>query len=194
MNNRKFKCIQGCSDCCINREYYPSERFGKIGVLLLPSEVQSIEEQARKRGVKVRILPRIALGKNSPEKIIAYQMMGKNDDGDLCPFLDLESGKVSPHGGFMCGIYENRPLACRAYPLVDSGDDVKLDGHCKFCREFKTSTADADSLQGEIEALTMIKQEMEIADDSIRVWRYATATGRAEDTDRMLPEGWVMDG
>ncbi|MGI0037558.1 MAG: YkgJ family cysteine cluster protein, partial [Nitrososphaera sp.] len=91
MAEKKFSCIQGCSDCCVYREYYPSKQFGKIGVLLLPSEVPEIEMRAQENGVNVKILPRIAVGKDSPEKIVAYQMMGKNDDGDLCPFLDTDS-------------------------------------------------------------------------------------------------------
>ena len=191
---REFGCIKGCSDCCIAREYYPSVSFGKIGVLLLPDEVALVEEQARKNGVAVKIVPRIAVGRDAPEKIIAYQMMGKNPDGDLCPFLAVESDARSPHGGFTCGIYENRPAACRAYPLVESEGAVKLDEHCKFCRELSTATASANSLRGEAEALRTIKRQVRVTDDSVRVWRYATATGRPEDNRRMLPEGWVMEG
>ncbi|MGI0026054.1 MAG: YkgJ family cysteine cluster protein, partial [Nitrososphaera sp.] len=143
MAEKKFSCVQGCSDCCVYREYYPSKQFGKIGVLLLPSEVPEIEMRAQENGVNVKILPRIAVGKDSPEKIVAYQMMGKSADGDLCPFLDTDSGTHSPHGGLACRIYENRPLACRAYPLLESGDPAKLDEHCRFCRDFSTSNASA---------------------------------------------------
>ena len=42
------------------------------------------------------------------------------EDGDLCPFLDIESNERSGHGGFKCKIYSDRPLACRAYPVVDA--------------------------------------------------------------------------
>jgi Fe-S-cluster containining protein len=191
---RKFGCVPGCSDCCIYREYYPSVDFGKIGVLVLPDEVASIKEQARKKGLSVRIVPRIAIGKDTPEKIVAYQMMGKNLDGDLCPFLDVQSDARSPHDGFKCSIYENRPAACRAYPLVELGATARLDEHCKFCREFSTATADASSMRGEAKALNMIKRRVQVTDDALNVWRYATATGRAEDKHRMLPEGWVIEG
>ncbi|MFB5608121.1 MAG: YkgJ family cysteine cluster protein, partial [Candidatus Nitrosomaritimum yanchengensis] len=34
----EFSCIQDCSQCCIEREYYPGKKFGKIGVLILPEE------------------------------------------------------------------------------------------------------------------------------------------------------------
>src|ERR687898_939568 len=102
---KKFNCVQGCSDCCIYREYYPSIEYGKIGVLVLPEEKAAIERLANSIGIKVRIIPRLAVGKKSPEKIIAYQMMGKNEDGDLCPFLDVEGKERSAHGGFKCKKY-----------------------------------------------------------------------------------------
>lgn len=192
MAERDFRCVQGCSDCCTYREYYPTERFGKIGVLLLPDEVGRMREQAMKKGVKVRILPRIATGRQLPDRIVAYQMMGKNEDGDVCPFLDIDSGNRSPHGGLACRIYDDRPLACRAYPLLDSPNPT-LDGHCKFCKEHSTTTANGKSMAAEIEALDEIKQAMQIPDNSMRVWRYATATGRPEDRDKMLTEGWVIE-
>ena len=34
----EFRCIDECSDCCIQREYYPTKQFGKIGSLILPEE------------------------------------------------------------------------------------------------------------------------------------------------------------
>lgn len=191
--NRKFRCVQGCSDCCISREYYPTEQYGKIGVLLLPDEVSKIEQSAREHNVTVRILPRIAVGRDSPERIVAYQMMGKNDDGDLCPFLGVESEKLSPHGGFPCRIYGERPLACRAYPLLRDDEALKLDEHCRFCRDFSTSTASAQTLRSEAAALEQIRREVLVSDDSLRIWRYATGTGRPEDKGRMLPEGWVIE-
>ena len=44
---KKFKCVDGCSDCCNYREYYPSVEYGKIGVLILPDEKFRIEEGQR---------------------------------------------------------------------------------------------------------------------------------------------------
>src|SRR6185503_8863910 len=149
----------------------------------------TIEKLAKKMKVKVKIFPRLAVGKEFPERMIAYQMMGKNEDGDLCPFLDLESRERSPHGGLNCRIYSERPLACRAYPVIDSGRAAKLDDHCQFCKKFATTKAGTDGLQQEIEALAMIKASVIAGDGS--VWRYATATGKAGDV--MLPEGWVAE-
>jgi hypothetical protein len=185
----KFSCVQGCSDCCIYREHYPSVEYGKIGVLLLPEEKEAVEKLAEKLKIVVKIVPRLAVGKEFPEKVIAYQMMGRNPDGDLCPFLDVESDDRSPHGSFNCRIYSDRPLACRAYPVIDSGRVATLDGHCQFCKKFSTTKAGRDSLQHEIEALARIKSSVTAGKG--HVWRYATATGRRGDV--LLPEGWVAE-
>ena len=186
---KKFRCIQDCSDCCIYREYYPSVEYGKIGVLLLPEEKIAMEKLAKRKNVKLRILPRLAVGSEHPENVIAYQMMGRSNDGDLCPFLDIEGKKRSPHGGFSCVIYSERPLACRAYPVIDAGKAAILDGHCQFCKKHSTSKASVTGLQHEIEALAKIKQSVTAGEG--RVWRYATATGMTKDI--MLPEGWVAE-
>ena len=42
----EFRCIEECSQCCVEREYYPSKKFGKIGVLILPEEKERIERLA----------------------------------------------------------------------------------------------------------------------------------------------------
>ena len=186
---RKFSCVQGCSDCCIYRDHYPSVEYGKIGVLLLPEEKKAVEERANKLKIKVKIVPRLAVGKELPKKVIAYQMMGKNSDGDLCPFLDVESSKRSPHGGHNCRIYSERPLACRTYPVIDAGKTATLDSHCQFCKKFSTTKASINGLQQEIEALARIKAGVTAGSD--KVWRYATATGRPGDN--MLPEGWIAE-
>jgi len=189
---KKFSCVQGCSDCCIYREYYPSVEYGKIGVLVLPEEKAAIERLAKNMGITVKIIPRLAAGKNSPNKIIAYQMMGKDDDGNLCPFLDVESNERSDHGGFKCKIYSDRPLACRAYPVIDiaKNNTARFDPHCQFCKKFSTTKASSEGLQQEIEAFAKIRANVAV-DDDVSIWRYATATGR---TNGLLSEGWVLEG
>ena len=86
----EFNCVKDCSQCCIEREYYPSKKYGKIGVLILPDEKSRIEPLAKKHKIKVNIIPRIGISENiaNPEKIIAYQMMGKEKNGNTCPFLE----------------------------------------------------------------------------------------------------------
>jgi Fe-S-cluster containining protein len=192
---RKFSCVKDCSDCCIYRDYYPSIEYGKIGVLILPEEKSRTEEMAWKMGIKVKIIPRLGIGKNrkgnGPKKIIAYQMLGKNLDGNLCPFLGIESSQRSPHGGFKCRIYKERPFACRAYPVInENSKSVLLDSKCLFCRKFSIN-ADKDGSQREIEGLTKIKAEIYV-DEKAEVWRYATAIGDENDKSKFLPEGWVL--
>jgi len=86
----EFRCIEDCSQCCIEREYYPSKKFGKIGVLILPEEKERIEKLAKSNGLEIKILPRIGISdeKNStPTKILAYQMMGIEKKWKHMPFL-----------------------------------------------------------------------------------------------------------
>ena len=60
----EFRCIDECSDCCVQREYYPTKQFGKIGSLILPEEKERIEELAKSKKIKITILPRIGISKN----------------------------------------------------------------------------------------------------------------------------------
>jgi len=184
-----FRCIEDCSQCCIDREYYPSKRFGKIGVLILPEEKEKIESFAKEFGLEIKILPRIGVSdskSDGPIKIIAYQLMGKDDDGNTCPFLDIDSKNRSPHGGYVCKIYENRPLACSAYPLIES-NPIALDEKCKFCKECGQVTSNLDS---EIESLSKIKSKM--GTNETYVWRFATGIGNHKDSN-LFESGWILE-
>lgn len=185
----KFKCIDECSQCCIEREYYPSKEFGKIGVLILPEEKEKIENISKLNQTHIKILPRIGVSseKNSLSiKILAYQMMGIEKNGNTCPFLDTNSGNKSPHGGFPCEIYEDRPLACRAYPLIES-EPITLDEKCKFCKEHGNTDQNLDS---EMEALLKIKEKMDTGMPII--WRFATGVGEDKDL-AVLKSGWILE-
>lgn len=183
----EFQCVEGCSQCCIEREYYPSKKFGKIGVLILPQEKEKIKNLAKNLGIKITILPRIGISNGSGKpKVLAYQLMGKEKNGNTCPFLDTESGKKSPHGGFPCKIYQDRPLACRAYPVIDT-KPVTLDSKCKFCQEYGTADKNLDS---ELEALVKIQGKMNTGSKSI--WRYATGIGEESELDQ-IKKGWISE-
>ena len=186
----EFRCIQDCSQCCIEREYYPSKKFGKIGVLILPEEKERIEQLAKINGLKISILPRIGISEeenSNPTKILAYQLMGIEPNGNMCPFLDTETSDKSPHGGFPCKIYNKRPLACMTYPLIES-EPITLDQKCKFCKEH--GTADKN-LNYEIESLLKIKTKM--TTDAPFIWRYATGIGEESDKNQ-IKTGWVLEG
>ena len=185
----EFRCVDECSDCCVQREYYPTKKFGKIGSLILPEEKERIEELAKSKKIKITILPRIGISKSrnqTPSKILAYQLMGIEENGNTCPFLDTESGNKSTHGGFPCKIYENKPLACTAYPLIEI-NPITLDQKCKFCKE--CGTADKN-LNFETESLLKIKVKMQT--NATYIWRYATGIGEKED-DKIIKTGWILE-
>lgn len=183
-----FTCVTDCSKCCTEREYYPTVQFGKIGVLLLPDEKKNIESLAEKEEIKITILPRIGVSENDsdgPSTILAYQMMGKDSNGNICPFLETESNKRSPHGGYTCKIYDNRPLACRAYPIIET-TPIRLDSKCKFCEKCETPSGNVNS---ELESLIKIKDKMKT--DASYIWRYATGVGELQDKDS-IELGWFL--
>ena len=185
----EFQCIDECSQCCIEREYYPSKEFGKIGVLILPEEKLRIERLAELKNIEINILPRIGISEDrnsNPTKVLAYQMMGVENNGNTCPFLDTSGKNKSPHDGFPCKIYNERPLACMTYPLIES-DPITLDEKCKFCKEHKTADENLDS---EIETLLRIKEKMDT--DATSIWRFATEVGEKEDQE-IFEKGWIQD-
>ena len=183
-----FSCVKDCSKCCIEREYYPTKKFGKVGVLILPEERKQIKSLAEKNDIKVTILPRIGVSEkesDGPDTILAYQMMGSDLNGNTCPFLETESSKRSPHGGYTCKIYDNRPLACRAYPVIESAP-LDLDSKCKFCESCGIPTRNVNS---ELESLIKIKDQMKT--DAPYIWRYATGVGELQDKD-LIENGWFL--
>ena len=183
-----FSCVEDCSKCCIEREYYPTIKFGKVGVLIMPEEKERIESLAEKNNIKVIILPRIGASKTQsvePDTILAYQMMGKDLDGNTCPFLETQSDKRSPHGGFPCKIYNERPLACKAYPVIESSP-IALDSKCKFCESCGTPTGNVNS---EIESLIQIKEKMKTK--APYIWRYATGVGESKHKE-LIQTGWFL--
>ena len=180
--------MKDCSQCCIEREYYPTKKFGKIGVLILPEEKEKIENLAKVNKLKIEIIPRIGISNEKliPTKILAYQLMGKEQNGNTCPFLDTETENRSPHGGFSCKIYSQRPLACMTYPLIEL-IPITLDQKCKFCKEH--GSAD-QNLNSEIESLVKIKTEM--TTNAPFIWRFATGVGEESDKNQ-IETGWILE-
>ncbi len=193
---KQFRCVDGCSDCCKYRQYFPSVKYGKTGVLLLPHEKSKIEEIAQRNKLEIKILPRVGIGRNmmgsGPEEILMYQIMGRETQGDICPFLDTDSDLKAPNGGYRCTIYEERPLACRAYPVNESTNNRKpvLDTRCQFCTA-NLDIPEKGSLTRELTALKSIKRHVRI-DRNTPVWRYATHIGEERDSEKFLPEGWLI--
>lgn len=113
-------------------------------------------------------------------------MMGSENNGNTCPFLDTKGENKSPHGGYPCMIYNQRPLACMTYPLIET-DPITLDEKCKFCKEHKTADENLDS---EIEGLLKIKEKMNT--NATIIWRFATGIGEKEDQE-FFEKGWIQE-
>ena len=188
---KEFHCIEDCSDCCIERQYFPSIEYGKIGIFLLPHEKLKMETLAAKMHLKIDILPRIGIGEfksSGPSKVIGFQLMGY-DKGNYCPFLDIKSQKRAIHGGFLCTIYESRPLACIAYPAIQfNKNKVELDCHCRFAC-YDSRYAGKKYLSNEILALKTIQKSTQISND-LKIWRYATQIGEEKYRNVFLRRGW----
>jgi Fe-S-cluster containining protein len=192
---KEFHCLEGCSDCCIYRQYYPSIVYGKIGVLLLPKEKKEIENLAESYKIKISIMPRLGIGvnkkSNGPSQVIAYQLMGTNINGDYCPFLDIKSSNRSPHGGFKCIIYNKRPLSCRAYPAIKENEmEVELDSNCRFSCQHSNQVGKS-LLDNELSALTRISNNFDRFSKQV-IWRYATHVGDQPFMKLLLPRGWYL--
>jgi hypothetical protein len=100
--------------------------------------------------------------------------------------LNTESSERSPHGGYQCKIYQNRPLACKAYPVIESSP-VILDSKCKFCENCGTT---ATNVIQEVESLVNIKNKMKTS--ASFVWRYATGIGDEHNKNK-IATGWFLE-
>jgi Fe-S-cluster containining protein len=140
-----FACT-GCGDCCrgFARETPDWEpQRGPVlrlsdepGLPLMSWEWQRLTALQRERGMAP--LPTAAFDGVLDEAhrrvvVLSYRLSALE-----CPFLqarpDLPLGERSQAWGFAsggaCTIYEHRPLACRAYPLVPLRNGVALSLHC----------------------------------------------------------------
>ena len=155
-----------------------------------------LERKAKDLEFRIKILPRLGLSslqmKKGPEKIIAFQLMGAQEDGNLCPFLDLDSESRSPHGGYNCSIYAARPLACQAYPVLkESKKTVVLDSKCAYSCMYGAACS-PKLMNSELLALQVIKKVVRTGNYT-NIWRYATHVGESKYRERFLPEGWYLE-
>jgi Fe-S-cluster containining protein len=116
-----FKCTQ-CGECC-KRLTSTFPDGNDYGLYLSPDETHLFARET--------VFPLFRRG----GEITAYQV-GVNE----CPNLQLD-GK--------CGIHDQRPLACRAYPIHDRGI---LRSDCKFISEHQTEEINWNSFHDELTA------------------------------------------
>lgn len=139
-----FACT-GCGDCCrgFAREKPDWEpQQGPVlrlsdepGLPLMSWEWRRLRQQAAARGVALPTAPFDGVLDERHRRVVvmSYRLAALE-----CPFLesraDLAAGERSKAWGFAqggaCTIYEHRPLACRAYPLVPLRNGIALSLHC----------------------------------------------------------------
>lgn len=125
--SKVFICTQ-CGECChireeknINKEQennyfaYMYKSFGilyfarlsEITINVWPEEKEILEKEAEKKDINISIKPKRGFynKKDNAFVIIDYFI-----DHDICPFFD--------EGKKQCGVYDNRPMICRSYPLL----------------------------------------------------------------------------
>jgi len=133
-----FNCVQ-CGECChirekdkgisdVDEEKYRQYMFSMFGIIYLarlsditinvwPEEVEVLKDEAKRRGLKLNIVPKRAVYDSKHHELIILDYF---IDHDICPFFD-KSLK-------MCTVYDYRPIICRSYPLISS----KSFGKCKY--------------------------------------------------------------
>jgi len=139
-----FRCT-GCGDCCrgFAREKPDWEpQQGPVirlsdepGLPLMSWEYQRFRSLEAERGKRLDLQPFDGVLDLQGKRLIvlSYRMGGLE-----CPFFetraDLPLGDRSKSWGFaqggVCGVYEHRPLACRAYPLVPLRNGIAMSVHC----------------------------------------------------------------
>ena len=114
MVNKVFKCLR-CEECCFFRDSRDSP-------VVYPWEKRVLEKYARSRGFELVFKPFLVYTKSNDAVVVLYKWIING----YCPFYDRNSRS--------CTIYEDRPFACRMYPLILGLKDntLRLSTTCKW--------------------------------------------------------------
>jgi len=161
-----FKCYR-CGYCC--RNLVTESPYGLVGMFLMPGE--------RRLFPKTNIRPYLAVGMNGPDKNIAYQYAEM-----VCPHITEDN---------RCKIYDQRPMTCRAYPLIEDARGIGLCGDCKWVQTMRhllpfrlTKIANKSMIQGYIQIISLIRR------NSIRRgWIYNLADHQWHTWEEMVKVG-----
>ena len=152
-----FECLK-CGKCCKN--LLRETKTGLHGLNLLPSERNLFSQKM--------ISPYMGVGRKKPEQIILFQLTEI-----VCPHL-LDNNQ--------CEIYDKRPLACRAFPIVSVEDRPLITTECSSINESGEITIIAPEETRAKEQLSQyIKGIMEekarlYAPAHIHAWEYDLST------------------
>lgn len=103
----KFSCLH-CSKCC------KSEKKGiSFGLRLFDFEAKILKKRAKELNISADIIPCTTIAdKHSNKNIAIFYMF---DNTEICPFLKENK----------CIVYEERPVMCRAFPIIVSGLETR---------------------------------------------------------------------
>lgn len=102
MEIAEFHC-QRCTNCCKNLF---KEQKKSFGLTLFDFEAEILKKKAKKIALSLKPVNFIADKVSKKAIVLLWSIENKE-----CPFLDKKE----------CIIYENRPLVCRAFPVVSTG-------------------------------------------------------------------------
>jgi Fe-S-cluster containining protein len=201
-----FACT-ACGDCCrgFSREAtdWEPERGPVVrlsqdpGLPLLSWEWHRLRRIAAEQGLAPDVAPfdGVLDLQGGRVVVLSYRLRAL-----ACPFLadsDAAPGPRSAAWGFArggtCTVYEHRPLACRAFPLVPMRNGIALSLHCPEVRD--ADPASADELRGVYGASYDAALRFRAAPDlAVRLVEDLEAAGRvriARDALALAREVWA---
>jgi Fe-S-cluster containining protein len=101
---QRFECKQ-CAKCCTNA------RGGSFGLSMFDFEAEDLKQKALEKNVTLSLEPSSFVVEHGTRIVIQWKM--KNEQ---CPFLEKNE----------CGIYSDRPLVCRSFPVASTGLHGKM--------------------------------------------------------------------
>ena len=153
-----FNCDR-CGHCCRNL-LQPQDDGTLLGLALLTAQEKALFKD-------VDVVPYTAVGKDSPREILMYQV--KNN---VCPHINRNNE---------CLIYSKRPLACRAYPIVNTIGKKIVDLECPQVSKYTPDELRQVGFPDELgEAMTiinkLIKKSLRKEHGNHTLWRFDVAT------------------
>jgi Fe-S-cluster containining protein len=123
----KFRCLK-CGRCCHEVQGSPDDPTYKR-IPLYPEEADRLERLAKERNIPLKMIEDLVFpdDKNHKILVLTYRIMLDNEE-QVCPFHVPGMG---------CSIHDQKPLACRSYPLALKTEDafnmkINIDPLCKF--------------------------------------------------------------
>jgi Fe-S-cluster containining protein len=165
MEDLKFRCMC-CGKCChevpkdeIQDEYANDENNNAYKrIPLFNEEADRLEKLAEEMDVPLRIIEDLVFPdiKNQKILVLTYRILLDNPD-QCCPFYNNEIG---------CRINDQKPLACRAYPLALKTEDafnmrINIDPLCQFTIDHREELEQIDFPK----LVNVYDIEMELAKD-----------------------------